>query len=106
MNVQLHLFQTPNFVIMVMPPGVRQDGFKEAPSLPLNAIPADDLADLCDAFRIEVFTKANLTDPRIRGRCTCNCGKVVDNAWRDSDGHHCLTCLAAQRDALRPPTDE
>ena len=36
------------------------------------------------------------------GRCTCSgCGRVVDNAWRDADGHHCLTCLAKQRDEAR-----
>ena len=23
------------------------------------------------------------------------------NAWRDSDGHHCLTCLAHERDEAR-----
>lgn len=35
------------------------------------------------------------------GKCTCNCGRVVNNTWRDSDGYHCLTCLAKQRDDLR-----
>lgn len=36
------------------------------------------------------------------GRCTCSgCGRTVNNAWRDSDGHHCLTCLAKQRDDAR-----
>jgi hypothetical protein len=33
-----------------------------------------------------------------QGHCTCNCGKEVLNAWRDSDGYHCLTCLAKERD--------
>lgn len=36
------------------------------------------------------------------GRCTCSgCGRTVNNAWRDADGHHCLTCLAKQRDEAR-----
>lgn len=36
-----------------------------------------------------------------RGRCVCvGCGKTVNNAWCDADGHWCLTCLAKQRDAL------
>lgn len=40
--------------------------------------------------------------PSSTGRCTCDgCDKTVDNAWRDSDGYHCLTCLAKQRDNYR-----
>jgi hypothetical protein len=36
------------------------------------------------------------------GRCKCDgCGKTVNNAWRDDDGFHCLTCLAKQRDEAR-----
>lgn len=36
------------------------------------------------------------------GRCTCSdCGRTVNNAWRDLDGRHCLTCLAKQRDDAR-----
>lgn len=33
------------------------------------------------------------------GKCTCSgCRRMVNNAWRDGDGHWCLTCLAGQRD--------
>jgi hypothetical protein len=40
--------------------------------------------------------------PSSTGRCTCDgCDKTVGNAWRDSDGYHCLTCLAKQRDEAR-----
>lgn len=90
MTIQLRPFQTPNFVLA-----------GETLSFPLKDIPADELATLCADFQAEVFKKAGKTDPATFGRCTCNCGKVVANAWRDSDGYHCLTCLANQRDELR-----
>lgn len=97
MNLPIRPFQTPNFVLTSF----------ESVSFPLKDVPADELATLCAAFQAEVFKKAGKTDPTTYGRCKCSdCGKVVDNAWRDSDGHHCLTCLAAQRDALRPSIDE
>lgn len=92
MTIQLRPFQTPNFVLTSF----------ESVSFPLKDVPADELATLCADFQAEVFKKAGKTDPATHGRCTCSgCGKVVGNAWRDSDGHHCLTCLAEQRDALR-----
>lgn len=41
------------------------------------------------------------------GKTTCSeCGKPVNNAWRDEDGHHCLTCLADERNALRKEVNQ
>lgn len=35
------------------------------------------------------------------GRCVCvGCSRTVNNAWRDSNGHWCLTCLSSRIDAL------
>jgi hypothetical protein len=62
----------------------------------------DELTSEAGKLRTEVIClKQDLKDANM-GRCTCSdCGKVVGNAWRDSDGHHCLTCLAKQRDDAR-----
>lgn len=64
-EVELKPFMTPNFVITEMPPGVRQDGFKEAPKLPLSDVDASTLSMLCDQFRADVFEKAGKQDPRL-----------------------------------------
>lgn len=59
---------------------------------------ADSIADLAEMVRpIEIeLRRATM------GRCQCSdCGKEVLNAWRDQDGHHCLTCTAKQRDEAR-----
>ncbi len=59
----------------------------------------DELRAEAGRLRTElVCVKQDLKDATM-GQCNCsNCGKKVWNAWRDSDGHHCLTCLAGQRD--------
>jgi hypothetical protein len=57
-------WQTPNYVRLKVPPTTRQNGFKEAPAIPLSEIDADVLAALCDTFRAEVFTKAGKVDPQ------------------------------------------
>lgn len=58
MKVELHPFQTPNFVIAVTKPQPRQEGFKQAPSYPLSDVPKDELEAMCKAFRDEVMKKA------------------------------------------------
>lgn len=68
MDVKLRPFRVPNFVLLEIPAGQRQDGFRELPTIPLSAVPAEDLADLCDAFRREVFRKAKQSDPWIKER--------------------------------------
>lgn len=64
MTMKLKPWLVPNFVTSEMPPGQRQDGFREAPTWPLSEIPADVLAEMCDDFRAEVFRKAGKTDPK------------------------------------------
>lgn len=64
MKIDVNRWMVPNFVTLKMPPGKRQDGFKQAPSLPLSDVDADTLSDLCDAFREEIFKKSGKADPR------------------------------------------
>ena len=56
-------FQVPNFALAMMPPGARQDGFKEAPSFPLADLSVETLDGLCKQFRADVFAKAGKLDP-------------------------------------------
>lgn len=65
MIIKLRPFSTPNFVMQEMPPGSRIEGFKELPSYPLRDVPAEDLAEMCDEFRAEVFRKAGKADPAL-----------------------------------------
>lgn len=65
MTIKLKPFQTPNFVIAEATPRPRQEGFKSesAPTWPLKEVEAEDLAEMCDAFRAEIFRKAEKKDP-------------------------------------------
>lgn len=66
-KIELRPFTVPNYVIQVMPPRPRQDGPNfEAPKYALADLDAETLAQLCDEFRAEVFSKANKQDPRRR----------------------------------------
>lgn len=64
MEIKLRPFQVPNFVIQEAPAGLRQDGFKEAPSYPLRDLSSDELSRMCDEFMVSVFLKAERADPR------------------------------------------
>jgi hypothetical protein len=55
-------FMVPNFVSIQMPPGLRQDGFKPNPSIPLSDLDMFTLGKLCDEFRAAVFAKAGKQD--------------------------------------------
>lgn len=66
MQVDVMAWTTPNFVRLKMPPGQRQDGWNDAPGIPLGEINADVLSMLCDDFRAEVFKKAGKVDPQAR----------------------------------------
>lgn len=63
-NLKLRPFTTPSFVIAETPPKERQEGFNPdgAPKFHLKELDAQALSDLCDAFRAEVFQKAEKTD--------------------------------------------
>jgi hypothetical protein len=63
MKLKLQPFTVPTFVIAEMPPGLRQDGIKEAPKWALKDLDADTLAELCHEFRRAVFLKAERPDP-------------------------------------------
>ena len=65
MNIKLQPWQTPNFVIGVMPPRPRQEGFNPdaVPKWQLKEVDAETLAKMCDDFRAEIFRKAEKPDP-------------------------------------------
>ena len=62
-EMKLKPWVTPNFVILEVPARPRQEGWKEAPSIPLAEVDVAVLSDMCDAFRAEVFKKAGKPDP-------------------------------------------
>lgn len=57
-TVELVPFHIPNFVVQKIPPGRRQDGFKEAPKFHLSELDIDTLEALCDQFKEDVLAKA------------------------------------------------
>ena len=65
MNIKLQPWQTPNFVIGVVPPRRRQEGFNPdaAPKWSLKEVSAETLAKMCEDFRAEIFRKAEKPDP-------------------------------------------
>jgi hypothetical protein len=63
LRVELHPWQTPNFVIAKSEPRPRDEGWAEGPKWPLHLVDADVLASMCDAFRAEIFQKAGKPDP-------------------------------------------
>ncbi len=63
MKIKLQPFRTPNFVLMEMPPGRRQDGLQENKTFPLKDLEPDELSAMCNAFRAECFKKAGMNDP-------------------------------------------
>lgn len=67
MFCDLKPIRTPNYVLAVVPPGKRQDGFVEGPKWHVKDIPAETLAALCDQFRKDLFEKAGKADPAMGG---------------------------------------
>lgn len=65
LNIELQPFQVPNFVIQKVGPRPREEGFQEAPKYRLADVDEATLSMLCDAFRAEVFEKADKIDPRL-----------------------------------------
>lgn len=64
-SVILQPMTVPNYVIQHMPPGKRDEGFREAPKYALSELDANTLSLLCDEFRANVFQKAGIKDPRL-----------------------------------------
>lgn len=65
MKIELKLtpWLTPTFVSIEMPRQFRQDGWKEAPAIPLADVDVAVLSDMCDVFRADVFKMAGKPDP-------------------------------------------
>jgi len=57
-SIELEPFSTPNFVRQKQPAGLRENGFKELPAIPLEDLSDETLNQLCDEFRKDIFTKA------------------------------------------------
>ena len=62
-EIELQPFTTPNFVLAVSKPGMKQDGMQELPSYPLSSLDSWTLDKLCSEFRDEVFKKAGKEQP-------------------------------------------
>ncbi len=59
----------PNYLIQKMPPGRRQDGFREAPKIDLGSLDEEQVEALCANFRDHCGRRRlNLRDPRGGGR--------------------------------------
>ena len=56
-------FGTPNFVLLKY-----AHSGSEGPKLPINAVDADVLSQMCDDFRAEIFRRAGKPDPAQEGR--------------------------------------
>ena len=63
MRVELNSWETPNFVTFKVPPSTRQAGWQGHPKWALSDVDAEELAQLCDKFRADVFLKAGKMDP-------------------------------------------
>jgi hypothetical protein len=61
MKLKLKPFSTPNYVIAEKPG--RKEDFQTAPVFPLREIEADELAEMCDEYRKNIFKKAGKKDP-------------------------------------------
>ena len=62
-TIELHPFSVPNFVRQIVAPGKREDGWREAPAIPLYELSEETLEALCADFRRAVFEKAGRTTP-------------------------------------------
>ena len=57
-TIELRPFTVPHYVSQVIPPGKRQDGFREAPKFALHELDDAALNQLCDDFRASVLARA------------------------------------------------
>lgn len=65
-EVKLRPWVTPNFVSAEMPTAAREDGFKESPKWHISELEEDQLSELCDQFRKDIFAKAGKIDPKLK----------------------------------------
>ncbi len=64
-KVELRPFTVPSYVIQVVVPRLRQDGWREAPKFHLSEIDRDTLIDMCAEFQAAVLKKAEQPDLRL-----------------------------------------
>src|SRR5690606_21598479 len=64
MPMKLKPFQVPNFALVEMPAGKREEGFNPLPPFPLHELSPETLDALCAEFRAAVFAKAMKKDPK------------------------------------------
>jgi len=57
-TVEVQPFPVPTGVALVQQPGLRQDGFRPAPTLKLTELSPIDLDRMCEEFRTAVFEAA------------------------------------------------
>ncbi|MCK5605406.1 hypothetical protein KAR91_26175 [Candidatus Pacearchaeota archaeon] len=64
-EIKLVPIRVPNFIIVKMPPGKKEDGINlgESPKFALRDLDSAVLSDLCDNFRRDIFEKAGKDDP-------------------------------------------
>ncbi len=60
MKIELKLKtpMTPNFIYIEMPPGQRQDGFKEGPSISISDLSNEQLEEIGNEWTRELIEKA------------------------------------------------
>jgi hypothetical protein len=66
-KVKLKPFTVPNYVLVDLPPGKREDGFTEGPKYRLEDLDPVTLEAMCDEFRDAVFGKAKKSRPPMVG---------------------------------------
>ena len=62
-TVRLKPWQVPNFAGIEMPPGLKQEGFKELPTIAIKDLDYEALCGLAEQWLRELFSKANRPNP-------------------------------------------
>jgi hypothetical protein len=62
-EVELEPFKVPNFVVVKPKPHRKNEGFKDATSIPIGELPADVIYKLCEDFTAAVYAKARIGPP-------------------------------------------
>lgn len=57
-KMRVRPFTVPNFVLPILPPGNRQEGFKETPGIPVGDLSDEVLNQLVDQFRRDLLSNA------------------------------------------------
>jgi hypothetical protein len=57
---KLKIPQVPNFILIETPPGLRQEGWKESPSISIADLPPETLIEIADEWKKELLAKAEI----------------------------------------------